>query len=80
MSESGLKLWESVEVKSLAGSRANERPISILRGRDVIEIRRILASWREPDHLYFKVEAEDGRICDLRHHEYEDYWQMRAFE
>jgi len=36
-----------------------------------------LKSWREPDYLYFKVETHDGRVYDLRHHEYEYSWQVR---
>jgi hypothetical protein len=40
-------------------------------------VRRILKSWREPDHLYFQVETADGRVYELRHHEHEDIWEVR---
>lgn len=69
--------WNRTKVKCLAGSRANERPLSFLVGEAEIEVRTVVESWREPDYLYFKVEAEDGRTYILRHHEYVDSWQAR---
>jgi len=61
----------------LASSRADERPISFLVDDHEIGVRTILKSWREPDYLYFKVDTDDGRVYDLRCHEYEDFWQVR---
>ncbi len=75
MSETPFKSWNRTAVRCLASSRADERPLSFLVGE--IEITSIVESWREPDYLYFKVETRDGRVYDLRHHEYEDSWQMR---
>ncbi|MBI5251764.1 MAG: hypothetical protein HY912_19905 [Desulfomonile tiedjei] len=77
MSETDPKLWNRTAVRCLASSRANERPISFLVDDREIKVRNILKSWREPDYLYFKTEAEDGRVYDIRHHEYEDTWQVR---
>jgi len=77
MSEIVLKPWKRIEVRCLAGYRANERPISFLVEERQIEIRAILKSWREPDYLCFKVETQDGCVYDLRYHEHEDYWQVR---
>jgi len=69
--------WIRTEVQCLAGSRANERPIALLLDETVIEIHSILQSWREPDYLYFRVKTKDGRVYELRHHEYEDLWEVR---
>ena len=71
------KSWNRTAVRCLAGSRANERPISFLVDEREVEVRTILESWREPDYLYFKVDTDDGRVYDLRCHEYEDSWQVR---
>lgn len=71
------KSWKASRVHCLAGSRANERPISLFVDEEQIHVRSILKSWREPDYLYFKVDTTDGRVFVLRHHEYEDYWQVR---
>lgn len=71
------KSWSPTAVRCLAGSRADERPLSFLVDDSEIKVRTIVESWREPDYLYFKVETDDGRIFDLRHHEYEDVWEVR---
>jgi hypothetical protein len=76
MSEITPKLWNRTAVQCLAGSRANERPISFLVNDREIAVRTILKSWREPDYLYFKVEAEDGRVYQLRCDEYADSWEV----
>jgi hypothetical protein len=77
MSDTALKPWIRTKVRCLAGSRANERPISFLLDETEIQVRSVLESWREPDYLYFKVETEDGRAYELRHHEYQDHWEVR---
>jgi hypothetical protein len=69
--------WIRTAVRCLASSRANERPISFLVKNREIQIHAVLESWREPDYLYFRVEAKDGGVYDLRHHEYEDCWQLK---
>jgi hypothetical protein len=77
MSNIDPKSWNCTEVRCLAGFRANERPTSFVIDNCEIEVRTILESWREPEYLYFRVETVDGRVYDLRHHEYEDWWQVR---
>jgi hypothetical protein len=77
MSETPFKSWNRTAVRCLASSRADERPLSFLVGDDEIQVASVVESWREPDYLYFKVETRAGRIYDLRHHEYEDSWQVR---
>ena len=77
MSEIPLKSWKRTNVRCLAGSRANERPISFLVDEHEIEILTILRSWREPDYLCFKVETEHGKVYELRYREYQDCWQAR---
>ena len=69
--------WIRTAVRCLASSRADERPISFLLDSTEVEIRFILESWREPDYLYFRVQTKDGRACEIRHHEYKDFWEMR---
>jgi hypothetical protein len=76
MSEIKLESWNHTAVRCLAGSRANERPISFLLNDREIAVRTILKSWREPNYLYFKVETEDGRVYQLRCDEYADSWEV----
>jgi hypothetical protein len=77
MFNSSPKSWNRTAVRCFAGYRADERPLSFLVDEGEIEIRTILESWREPDYLFFKVEMIDGRVFELRRHEYEDSWEMR---
>lgn len=69
--------WSCTTVRCLAGSRANERPLSFDVGDRELKVANILKSWREPDYLCFKVEGKDGRRYELRHHEQEDAWEVR---
>jgi hypothetical protein len=71
--------WVRTAVRCLASSRASERPISFLLNDTEIEILSLLESLREPDYLYFKVETKDGRVYKIRHHEYEEYWEVREW-
>lgn len=71
------KSWNRTAARCLASFRADERPISLLVDEQEVAVRTILKSWREPDHLYFRVETEDGQVFDLRHNEFEDIWEVR---
>jgi hypothetical protein len=77
MPDNTSKSWNLTKVRCLAGSRANERPTSFLIEKREVEVLTILRSWREPDFLYFQVETHNRRVYDLRHHEYEDFWEIR---
>jgi hypothetical protein len=77
MSETAPKSWNRTAVRCFAGSRADQRPLSFLADEGEIQVRNMLENWREPDYLVFKVEGEDGWVYELRHHEYEDLWQVR---
>ncbi|MGZ5094812.1 MAG: hypothetical protein ACXWHZ_16550 [Usitatibacter sp.] len=35
-----------------------------------------IAGWLAPDHRYFKVSADDGRIYVLRHDARSDEWEL----
>lgn len=78
MSEITPTSWRRTEVRCYAGYKADERPTSLLVDDREVQVRTMLASWREPDYLYFKLETDDGRVHELRHHEHEDYWEVRG--
>jgi hypothetical protein len=46
------------------------------RLREVVE--RIDA-WEGEDHRYFRVRADDGAVCILRHDLREDRWELTLF-
>jgi len=69
--------WTSAKVSCLAGSRANERPISFFLDAREIRVRTILKTWREPGRLFFKIESEEGCLYVLLYDEYPDLWQAK---
>jgi hypothetical protein len=70
--------WNRTAVRCLASSRAHESPLSFLTDEGEVEIHAVHETWREPDWLCFRIETKDGLEFDLRHHEFDDFWEMRA--
>ena len=56
-----------IRVECFSGHKADERPVRFqLNGRDYA-IVAVLDQWYGPDHIFFKIRADDGRIYLLRH-------------
>lgn len=56
-----------MRVDCYSGWRADERPIRFeLNGREYA-IEAVLDQWYGPDHIFFKVRAENGEVYVLRH-------------
>jgi hypothetical protein len=68
---------ERCQVETYSGSRLHERPRRFTRGAAWLEVRRILARWRDPHHLYFKVLAEDQGVYFLSYDLQEDAWEVQ---
>ncbi len=66
----------SVLVETYSGFRLHERPRRFFWQGRRLEVRQVLASWQEPDHLIFKVEADDGAAYLLRGHRKDDAWEV----
>lgn len=69
--------WHATEVRCYSGYRANERPLSFFRRDEEVEVVKVSASHREPDHIDFQVIGNDGKQYTLRHHEYLDRWYVK---
>ena len=72
--------WTRTTVRSYSGYKANERPLAFQRGTAEILVRKVVESWYEPDRLFYKVTADDGRTYLLEHHEQDDTWQFKQIE
>ncbi|HRZ28145.1 MAG TPA: hypothetical protein P5346_16340 [Spirochaetota bacterium] len=50
-------------------------------GANIFDVIDILDRWYGPDHLYFKIRADDGNIYILKHIEDEDKdeWELEYF-
>jgi uncharacterized protein (UPF0128 family) len=55
-----------VEVECYAGRMADERPVRFrLNGHEYV-VEDILDQWYGPEHLFFKVRADDGNLYVLK--------------
>ena len=72
-----MEKWSRTSVRCYSGYKAVERPVSFRINGHELKVLRIVESWYEPDHLYFSVQASDGLSYILRHHQYEDLWDVR---
>ncbi len=71
------KLLISSQVETYSGYRLHERPRRFTWGEKWLQVRRVLARWSGPDHLSFKVAAEDGRVFLLTYHQLADAWEVK---
>ena len=56
-----------VEVECYAGWKADERPVRFrLEGHGYM-VEEVLDQWYGPEHAFFKVRADDGKVYVLRH-------------
>ena len=56
-----------VEVERYAGRKADERPVRFRLDERQYMVEEVLDSWYGPEHVFFKVRADDGGLYILRH-------------
>jgi hypothetical protein len=56
-----------VTVECYAGRKADERPLRFRLDEHQYAVTEVLDSWQGPEHVFFKVRADDGCIYILRH-------------
>jgi len=72
-----------LKVDAYAGYKANQRPLAFSLGKKRLQIKRIVDQWYGPDHVYFKVLAEDANSYILRYMRYseaDDLWALVFFK
>jgi hypothetical protein len=56
-----------VRVECYSGWKGDERPVRFrVEGHEYM-VEKILDEWYGPDHIFFKVRADDGHVYVLRH-------------
>ena len=56
-----------VQVECYAGRKGDERPVRFrLEGHEYM-VEEVLDQWFGPEHVFFKVRADDGGVYILRH-------------
>lgn len=56
-----------VEVKCYAGRKGEERPVRFRLDEQDYMVEEVLNSWYGPEHVFFRVRADDGNLYILRH-------------
>jgi hypothetical protein len=56
-----------VEVECYSGQKANERPVRFRLDGHEYMVEEVLDQWYGPEHIFFKVRADDGNVYILRH-------------
>jgi hypothetical protein len=56
-----------VQAECYAGRKADERPVRFQLDDHEYMIEEVLDSWYGPEHVFFKVRADDGNDYILRH-------------
>lgn len=69
-----------IKVDAYAGYKANQRPLAFSLGKKRLQITRIVDQWYGPDHVYFKILAEDANSYILRYSEADDRWALVFFK
>ena len=66
-------------VECYAGYKANQRPLAFFLGKRRLQVQKIFDQWHGPDHIYFKVLAEDDNTYILRYSKEEERWELVFF-
>ena len=67
-----------VRVECYAGYRGEETPRRFHLDQRCIEVVSVRDRWLAPDHRYFKVLGDDGRLYILRHDAETQHWDLSS--
>jgi len=56
-----------VEVECYAGRKADERPVRFRLDEHEYMVEEVLDQWYGPEHVFFKIRADDGNLYILQH-------------
>jgi hypothetical protein len=68
-----------VEVESHAGYKADERPVRLKLGEEILEVVEVEDQWYSPGETYFRVVVANGDRYLLRHIEAQDLWSLEGY-
>jgi len=66
-----------VRVECRSESSYAGRPIAVHWQDQRLEVLEVLASWREPGRIYYRVRLEPEQIFELAYDEDNDNWQAK---
>jgi hypothetical protein len=67
-----------VLVECYAGYRGDQTPRVLVLDAQRIRVAEIVGQWLTPDHRYFKLTGDDGRVYIVRQDVGSDVWELQA--
>jgi hypothetical protein len=70
-----------LRVECYAGTKGEERPVRFQLSDHKYLVEEVVDQWYGPDHVFFKVRADDGNLYILRHRTsaLEEDWELASF-
>ncbi|MDA2933136.1 hypothetical protein MYX82_02205 [Acidobacteria bacterium AH-259-D05] len=62
-----MKMPTPIRVECQAGYKSEERPLRFYLGDRQYQVDEVIEQWYEPEAIFFRVRADDGKIYVLRH-------------
>ena len=78
----GVRIWGMrVEVECYAGRKADEKPRRFRLDEHEYTVEEVLDTWYAPEHVFFKIRADDGNLYILRHETSvpDGHWELVSF-
>jgi len=69
-----------VQVETRTNTVGDREPYRFTVGPRRLEVLNVLDRWLNPDHGYFKVEADDGATYILRHDDLNGGWELTLYQ
>jgi hypothetical protein len=66
----------SLIVDCYSGHRGEETPLRIQLGSTRIAVVEVVDRWLAPEHRFFKLRGDDGRLYLVRHDEASQRWEL----
>ena len=68
-----------VRVECYSGYKADERPMRVQLGDEMVEVAEVEDRWYAPGATYFRILLSNGERYVLRREDAQDVWTLQAF-
>lgn len=70
-----------LSVECYSGRKGDERPVRFWLERKEYRVEAVLDQWYDPEHIFYKVRADDGNLYILRQSTSrpDGHWQLVSF-
>ena len=68
-----------LRVECYSGYKADERPVRVLLGEQMVDVADVEDRWYSPGATYFRVLMTNGERYVLRREDAQEFWSLEAF-